>query len=281
MAKHEQMTLLTENATIQERQVTVRVLTIGTKQVTQTLYHQLVRESVLDENAEIKGPIWGWVNIHNDCNIKETPHLHVVWENDGMLKRCTVHQSHITSNAYKSLEQKLDETGEAYVCAVALEGHWFKNKEGETPRSPIRLLVNDTIVPVYYSSSVDTYRGRRSSASDAEKEFQKLKEMSSEDFPFSYYTSKEDALRSAQLKMEHSQRWCEEVQMDVLRTVEKVTGKISDGFAWSDFTLSNSLFAKMQEIDRAMKVYEHTWKKNYAALEASGQLFVAVSGVWK
>jgi hypothetical protein len=280
MAKHEQMMLPVENAAVQERQVTVRVLTIGTKQVTQTLYRQLVKESVLNEDAEIKGPAWGWVNIHNDCGIKEA-HLHVVWESDGVLKRCTICQSHKASNAYKFLERMLDEVGEAYVCAVALEGHWFKNKEGKEPKSPIRLLVNDTTVPVYYSSDVDTYRFRRSSASDTENEFQKLKEMSSEDFPFSYYDSKEDALQSAQAEMKNSQHWCEEVRTNVLRTIEKVTDKISDGFSWSDFTLSKSLFMRMQEIDRAMKTYEQTWKKNYAALETRGQLFVAVSGVWK
>ena len=48
-----------DEATIQERQVTVNVLTIGSKQVTQTLYKQLLEENVIsEETGKLEGIVW-------------------------------------------------------------------------------------------------------------------------------------------------------------------------------------------------------------------------------
>jgi len=81
-----------EKTSIQERQVTVQVLTIGTRQVTQSLFNQLMSRSLVDEyTGELNGIIWGWVNLHKDCNYKSSDHFHTVWEKDGQLFKSNVH----------------------------------------------------------------------------------------------------------------------------------------------------------------------------------------------
>ena len=106
-----------EQALVRERQVTVQCLNIGTKQVTQSLYRQLVEEDVIDwETGKLKGDVWGWVNLHDDmCSWKSdghrvisNDHIHAVWEDKGLLKR---------SFTYKSYKILHDQTG-----IIALKG---------------------------------------------------------------------------------------------------------------------------------------------------------------
>jgi hypothetical protein len=76
---------------IQKRPISISVLTLGERQVTQTLYKQLVEEDVVDEcTGKIKGPILGWVNLHSDCWYRNDEHLHAVWEDNGEIKRAFV-----------------------------------------------------------------------------------------------------------------------------------------------------------------------------------------------
>lgn len=87
----------TQKVEVQERQVSIRVLTIGSKQITQSLYKQFPIEDVIDkESGQLKGKIWGWVSLHGekiywtkDC-ANDPDHLHVIWERDGQLRRCLV-----------------------------------------------------------------------------------------------------------------------------------------------------------------------------------------------
>lgn len=101
-------------ATIQERQVSVSVLTIGTKQVTQSLYKQIATEYVIDVNTGLlKGKVWGWINLHGEsikgwiCNVNH-PHYHVIWENNGQLRRCAVEQNYM--GHYRSTGNGIDDT---------------------------------------------------------------------------------------------------------------------------------------------------------------------------
>ncbi|SRR6266566_4912754 len=89
------MNRATNEPAIEERQITIRVLTIGTKQVTQALYQQLVEGSdfITDENGTINplATIWGWVNVcTSECKKETDVHLHVIYEIGGTLKRSRV-----------------------------------------------------------------------------------------------------------------------------------------------------------------------------------------------
>jgi hypothetical protein len=83
---------------VQERQVTIRVLTVGTKQITQALYKQLVEVDIREDDSlinpytgKLQGTVWGWVNMHSNCMFDKRDHLHVVWESNGELKRSCVY----------------------------------------------------------------------------------------------------------------------------------------------------------------------------------------------
>lgn len=129
MAKHEQITLPAENASVQERQVTVRVLTIGTKQVTQTLYRQLLEESVIDEMTGcLKGNVWGWVNLHEE-HCGSIFHYHVIWEDHGQLKRSINYPDLTTSDYYCKLEKQRqrEEQGEDQLGLIQKEIEFLQN----------------------------------------------------------------------------------------------------------------------------------------------------------
>jgi hypothetical protein len=87
-----QAVLPVDEATVQERSISVKVLTIGTKQITQSLYKQLVQEPVIDDcSGELLGDVWGWVNLHDNCIDSKDFHIHAIWEDDGVLKKSYVY----------------------------------------------------------------------------------------------------------------------------------------------------------------------------------------------
>src|SRR6266849_1872717 len=114
-----------QDARIEERPVSIRVLTIGTKQITQSLFKQLIKEEVIDDvNFELKGKVWGWVNIHNDC--PGGKHLHAVWEDNGHLKRTTTTQEldRFRDSPYGILYREYRDVLEAFAYQKSLEEAW-------------------------------------------------------------------------------------------------------------------------------------------------------------
>jgi hypothetical protein len=111
MTKLANVIIPVSEAKLQERQVTVQVLTIGTKQITQALYKQLTEVNIRDEDGlinpftgKVQGTIWGWVNLHDNCMFDKKDHLHVVWESNGELKKSEVHLPWTkTSSSYGSI----------------------------------------------------------------------------------------------------------------------------------------------------------------------------------
>lgn len=271
-----QQPLFVEAGAVQERSVTIRVLTIGTKQVTQTLYRQLVEENILGLQAQIKGTVWGWVNVHVDCENKEK-HLHVVWEDKGTLKRGTVKADYEESQGYKNLRMALVDAAHAYICATALEGSWFKRPDGtSTSRNPLTLSVNSTPVTVSYIDAVQTYRLQLEYAQRQQEALDILIETGPRDTPVSHQFDVEEARK----KVAQNQTALETLRKQILPYVERVIGPL-EGHDWSTRKASIDAHMALEEVERAMRTYEKTWIANYKKLEASGQLFIAVSGVWK
>jgi hypothetical protein len=87
-----------KDCSVQERSVNIRVLTVGTKQITHALYQQLIEDyrSLIadDEDGGIIKPdanIWGWVNVCTpECKKTIDKHYHVVYETNGNLKKARV-----------------------------------------------------------------------------------------------------------------------------------------------------------------------------------------------
>ncbi|OLD63812.1 MAG: hypothetical protein AUF65_01510 [Chloroflexi bacterium 13_1_20CM_50_12] len=91
MTKLANATIPVEEARVQKWSLSISVLTLNERQITQTLYKQLIEEAVVNERTgELKGPVWGWVNLHNDCWYRNNQHFHAIWEDNGELKRAFV-----------------------------------------------------------------------------------------------------------------------------------------------------------------------------------------------
>lgn len=225
-----------DSASVQERQVTIRVLTIGTKQVTQSLYKQLVSESVLDDNAQLKGNIWGWVNFHDDiCRASSEKHLHVVWDDGNILKRYLCYKQPSLSSGYDKLYSQLKRIGAAYLCALALEESLTEDKRAET----IKLSVGSRTLFLELPPAVK------------------------------------------ELFWAHQNHWMGQIDIKKDATIKALRRYLQASDLPLTINSSSLLDDKLHVVDDRLTAYEEAYKERFDKIEASGQLFIAVSGVWK
>ena len=125
-----QTTINAEECSVQERSVSIRVLTVGTKQITQSLYQQLPYGLIVsDENyLDSDISIWGWVNLcTKHCDKYEIAHTHVIYEKDGILMHSKVdHHSYMSDdndNKQRRLHivKAIRSTGQLFI---AVSGVW-------------------------------------------------------------------------------------------------------------------------------------------------------------
>ena len=104
-------------------QVTVRALRIGTKQVTQSVFRQLPKRSVWDdETGQFQGTPWGLVNYFwNDCSYSSGTHLHVVWQDGERLFRdCVFGPKHHIPAGVAQANDAIDAAQKRCLRAAAL-----------------------------------------------------------------------------------------------------------------------------------------------------------------
>ncbi|MEH0553425.1 hypothetical protein [Streptomyces sp. B21-101] len=82
--------LTTQNASITTVAIEVKALTIGSKQVTQSVFRQLQEEPLIAHDGTLNGVPWGRVNYHPDCSHYRRQHMHVVWQVGDELRRARV-----------------------------------------------------------------------------------------------------------------------------------------------------------------------------------------------
>lgn len=96
--------ITTEEATIKTAAVEIKALTIGGKQVTLAVFRQLIEEPILDHDATmLYGKPWGIVNYHSGVgcdDFRHQPHLHVVWQKGGELRRAVVRSPRALDSIY-------------------------------------------------------------------------------------------------------------------------------------------------------------------------------------
>jgi hypothetical protein len=83
--------LTTQNATITTATIQVQALTIGRKQVTQSVFRQLSEEPLIADNGTLNGEPWGLVNYHPDKCGDFEEHVHVVWQRGTQLLRSAIY----------------------------------------------------------------------------------------------------------------------------------------------------------------------------------------------
>lgn len=83
--------LTVHNASVTTMTVEVKTLTIGTRQVTQGIFRQLIEEPLIAEDGTLNGVPWGHVTWHPDrCDGHRTEHWHIVWQSGAELRRAWV-----------------------------------------------------------------------------------------------------------------------------------------------------------------------------------------------
>lgn len=83
--------LTVHNASVTTMTVEVKTLTIGTRQVTQGIFRQLIDEDLISRDGSLNGTPWGHVTWHPDnCATSDRPHWHIVWQKGDELRRARV-----------------------------------------------------------------------------------------------------------------------------------------------------------------------------------------------
>lgn len=82
--------LTVHNASVTTMTVEVKTLTIGTRQVTQGIFRQLIEEPLIAEDGTLNGVPWGHVTWHPNGCADLDRHWHIVWQAGAGLRRARV-----------------------------------------------------------------------------------------------------------------------------------------------------------------------------------------------
>lgn len=135
-------TIETRDATVKTLSIEAKVIKMGPKQVTLSVFRQLLTEPLIDaETLQLRGVPWGRVNYRwGDCANKPQSHLHIVWQLGGELRRACVDQSirdqDEVCDIFDDLDGLLGDLRDLHVLARGLvekplmNKHmiWFPNK---------------------------------------------------------------------------------------------------------------------------------------------------------
>lgn len=71
--------------------VGIKTVTISDRQVTLSLFKQLVSSELISDSGKLNGLPWGWVNYHPDKYCKHIEyHKHFIWQKGEELRRSRV-----------------------------------------------------------------------------------------------------------------------------------------------------------------------------------------------
>lgn len=102
--------ITTREATVRTATVSVKVLTLDKRQVTLSVFRQLINEDLMywneDGSMSFAGVPWGTVNYFwPGCGIEDwmsrDPHLHVVWQKGDELRRACVPSARNVAPSHK------------------------------------------------------------------------------------------------------------------------------------------------------------------------------------
>lgn len=128
-----------DTAKINTFTISVKVLQVGNRQVTLSVFRQLPNEDIFDEQSlTLRGRPWGHVNYHPEGCHQSDEHLHVVWQKDVRLLRCRMNRS-VGSGAGErmySLKQK-----RAALFTVAVLEEFLANPDAATIDGAAGLVV--------------------------------------------------------------------------------------------------------------------------------------------
>jgi hypothetical protein len=77
----------TGNTSIETATVQIRTLNVSARQMTLSIFRQLIEAPAINTVGRVQGKPWGVVNYHPDRCDDAKEHLHVVWQLDDQLRR--------------------------------------------------------------------------------------------------------------------------------------------------------------------------------------------------
>lgn len=119
--------LTPQNVTVTTATIEVKTLTLGKRQITQSVFRQLVEEPLVAEDGTFRGQPWGYVNHCPDKKVPDdnytgrmidcatsTDHRHVVWQKGDELRRSRV--THNITAFYGFSSDATDAVVQAAYC---------------------------------------------------------------------------------------------------------------------------------------------------------------------
>ena len=82
------------NAQVSTATVEIKTLTVSGKQVTLTVFRQLIEAPLIVDDGSLNGEAWGTVNYHWGKCDDDAPHWHVVWQQGDELRRSQVSRTY-------------------------------------------------------------------------------------------------------------------------------------------------------------------------------------------
>jgi hypothetical protein len=116
--------ITTREATVRTAAVEIKSLTVSGRQVTLSLFRQLLKEPVIDpDTCELRGVPWGTVNYFwPGCGFNpDVTHLHVVWQKGDELRRACVGKTWPLLSDYYADERAARNQHAGRVNTVAAE----------------------------------------------------------------------------------------------------------------------------------------------------------------
>ncbi len=116
--------LFAADATIQTATVEVKVMRIGKREMTLSVFRQLQEEPIIDEQTgKLTGEPWGRVNYHPDKGCTDShEHEHVIWQKGNELRRARVHPCYAETSGWRSLRHDLGQEIGWHLSSCAAAG---------------------------------------------------------------------------------------------------------------------------------------------------------------
>lgn len=155
-----QRIITTSDVAINTVTIEVKVMKIGNRQVTLSVFRQLPDEQLIDAHTgKIRGNAWGKVNYHPDKCEDSPEHLHIVWQKDHELRRATVYKDWSKQCALVDI---VISYAKAYVYACLLEGDLGPLCEWDHRRECVAMSVDAEAYGIgQYHFNVPSTRGYR------------------------------------------------------------------------------------------------------------------------
>jgi len=257
--------ITTHEATIQTVQVEIKALKIGKKQVTMGLFRQLPYAELLDpETVQLRGVPWGWVQYWWDGDGREHlnagTRLHVVWQAGDVLRRAIVSDTPHPGRMGRYYNEHQEAITNWFLTSLPSAQTYTSTEQWNGQYTNIRL--NERAVDARLSKEqwklIQKYWHQRDR--DTHAEAKQWVHAGSSGTP--EMVRQRIQAREAEYQQQKNAARAEYQALLESRGIEEAT--------------PHSFAQRIREIVQAQTAYEAAWTKQWHALQALPQLFIAV-----